>query len=84
MDGLAFLANNLLACIPNAFAFIRLRRIVAPNLSSNATNYLLVASIDGDLGILPNHDLYSGGNWIQYGMVNPGGKNDKISCDLSL
>jgi hypothetical protein len=71
LDCLAFLANNLLACISNTFAFVRLRRVVAANFRSDTTNDLFVASVDRNLGVLLDHNFDSGRDWIQDRMAIP-------------
>src|SRR5436309_3150721 len=57
LNGLALLAANLFARVSNAFALVRLRRVVAADVGSNLADQFLVDPFHLDLRILGHRDL---------------------------
>jgi hypothetical protein len=61
LNALASLAADLLTGITNAFAFIWLRRVVAPHIRCKLTNQLAIDAIDANFSIVSHRDLQ--GRW---------------------
>ena len=57
MNGLAFLATNLLACVANTFALVRFRRIKTADIGCNLSHQFFIDALDGDLGVIGHSDL---------------------------
>src|SRR5215467_13779563 len=63
LNGLAYLATNLLACIANTFALVRFRRIKTSDISCNLADQFFVHALDGELGIIGHRDFNVFRDW---------------------
>ena len=57
LNRLAFLAPNHFAGVTHAFAFVRLWRVVTPDVSCNLADKVFVDAADADLCILRDGDF---------------------------
>src|SRR5262245_41538491 len=57
LNGLSYLATNLLACVANTFALVRFRRIQTSDIGCNLAHQFFIDTLNCELGVIGHRDF---------------------------